>query len=437
MKRFLCIGVIILLQACSGGDGGETEMEMSSPPSNLTVTVEIVGQSSDNPHGDGEGRVNFTFQATNASLFKVHIEGKLEELTSNTLSHTFSKEGTHSYSVIVSAYNGGQFVSKTVNVTVYVEERTGLVWSDEFNDGSLDLSKWNYETGTGINGDWGTGQLDRATDRVENVSFANGIADADGGCLVITTRKEAYQDRDYTSGRINTKDKGAWGPGHRIVARVFPQGVKHQGQGFAFWMMPQEKPVTVDEIMWPQGGEVDIMEYVGSIPYHNLGTVHYAWEWQNNEYHEWNHGHLGGYYSYETQQTPDPEEPGYGGYPPLNNDPNAGSSGFHEYGIDWYDDRIEFFVDGHVYHIHYLNDGGGFVVDGQDQKTVTQIDGRRVTVSEYSNHFDEWHPFENNMFLILSAGVGGSDYTYGGPIVPEAQFPTSVYIDWVRVYDME
>ncbi|WP_199913437.1 glycoside hydrolase family 16 protein [Flagellimonas amoyensis] len=432
IKRFLCIGIFILLQACSGSDG--TEMEMDLPPSNLNVIVDIVGQSNEKPYGDGGGRVNFMFQATNASLYKVRIEDKVEELTSNTLSHTFSKEGTHSYSIIVSAYNGGQFVSKTVNITIYVEELTGLIWSDEFNEGSLDLSKWNYETGTGINGNWGTGQLDRATDRVENVSFANGIADADGGCLVITTRKETYQDRDYTSGRINTKDKGAWGPGHRIVARVFPAGVKHQGQGFAFWMMPQEKPVTVDEIMWPQGGEVDIMEYVGSIPYHNLGTVHYAWEWQNNEYQEWNHGHLGGYYSYGTQQTPIPEEPGYGSYPPLNNDPNAGSSGFHEYGLDWYDDRIEFFVDGHVYHIHYLNDGGGFVVDGQDQKSVNQLNGRRVTVSEYSNHFDEWHPFENNMFLILSAGVGGSDHTYGGPIVPEAQFPASVYIDWVRVY---
>lgn len=434
MKQVLYIGIFILLLACSGSDSAETEMGMPSPPSNLNVTVEIVGLSDENPNGNGEGRVNFMFQATNASLFKVHIEGKVEELTSNTLSHTFSKEGTHSYTIIVSAYNGGQFVSKTVTITVYVEERTGLVWSDEFNDGSLDLSKWNYETGTGINGDWGTGQLDRATDRKENVSFANGIADADGGCLVITTRKETYQDRDYTSGRINTKDKGAWGPGHRIVARVFPEGVNHQGQGFAFWLMPQEKPVTVDDIMWPQGGEVDIMEYVGSIPYHNLGTVHYAWEWQNNEYQEWNHGHLGGYYSYETQQTPVPEEPGYGGYPPLESDPNAGSAGFHEYGLDWYDDRIEFFVDGHVYHIHYLNDGGGFVVDGQDQKMVTQIDGRRVTVSEYSNHFDEWHPFEHRMFVILSAGVGGSDHTYGGPIVPEAQFPTSVYIDWVRVY---
>jgi hypothetical protein len=42
---------------------------------------------------------------------------------------------------------------------------------------------------------------------------------------------------------------------------------------------------------------------------------------------------------------------------------------------------------------------------------------------------------ENNLYIILSAGVGGDDNrTYGGAIVPEAVFPCSVIIDWVRVY---
>ncbi len=312
-----------------------------------------------------------------------------------------------------------------------------LVWHDEFNSGHLDPSKWNYETGTGINGNWGTGQLDRATSRPENVSFQNGIPGADQGCLVITTRKENYMDRNYTSGRINTSGKAAWGPGHRIVARVMPQGVRYQGQGFAFWMMPAEKPAGYSSIMWPQGGEIDIMEYVGSIPYNNLGTVHYAWFWENNEYKDWNHGHLGAYYNYEGKQVPNPAEPGYGNYPPPANAPHAGSSGFHTYGIDWYQDRIEFFVDNNVYHIHYLNDGDGFEVDGEDEFAVRNLDGRRVGISEYSNHFEEWQPFEHKMFAILSAGVGGSDYTYGGPIVPEAEFPAAVFIDWVRVYKLE
>jgi beta-glucanase (GH16 family) len=125
-------------------------------------------------------------------------------------------------------------------------------------------------------------------------------------------------------------------------------------------MMPDEIPDGWDYIMWPQGGEIDIMEYVGAIPYHNLGSVHYAWFWENNQWQSWNHGHKGFYYSFETTQVPNPSEPGYGGYPPDDTEPNAGSNAFHIYGIDWYTDRIEFFVDDKVYHIHYLNDGGFF-----------------------------------------------------------------------------
>jgi hypothetical protein len=40
------------------------------------------------------------------------------------------------------------------------------------------------------------------------------------------------------------------------------------------------------------------------------------------------------------------------------------------------------------------------------------------------------------MFLILSAGVGGSVNTYGGAISPTSPFPCSVFIDWVRVYQL-
>ncbi len=311
-----------------------------------------------------------------------------------------------------------------------------LVWEDNFNGGELDSTKWSCETGTGVNGDWGTGQIDRATDRTENVSFLDGLEGAEDGCLVITTRREFYIDRNYTSGRIRSAGKASWGPRHRIEARIFPRDVRYMGQGFAFWMMPDEIPQGWSYIMWPQGGEIDVMEYVGSIPYHNLGSVHYAWFWENNQWRDWNHGHMGAYYSYEHQEVPDPSEPGYGGYPVSSDEPNAGSTGFHTYGIDWYDDRIEFFVDYIVYHIHYLNDGGYYNQDGEDEFTIGQLDGKRVGISEYSNHFPEWYPFEHKMYPILSAGVGGSDYTYGGAIVPLSRFPCSVFIDWVRVYQL-
>lgn len=312
-----------------------------------------------------------------------------------------------------------------------------LIWEDNFNTGQLDSEFWNIETGTGVNGDFGTGQLDRATGREENISFQDSVPGAEDGCLVLTTRKEFYIDRNYTSARLNTSGKKAWGPGHRIVARVYPRDVKQMGQGFAFWLMPDELPAGWDYLMWPQGGEMDIMEYVGSIPFHNLGSVHYAWEWNNNQWADWNHGHKGAYYSFETGEVPDPAEPGYGNYPPPENDPHAGSSGFHEYGIDWYQDRIEFFIDDKVYHIHYLDDGGGFAKDGEDQFAIRDIDGRRVGVSEYSNHFSEWYPFKHKMFVLLTAGVTGQDYSYGGAVTDQAEFPCSVFIDWVRVYQLD
>lgn len=309
-----------------------------------------------------------------------------------------------------------------------------LLWSEEFNGTSVDTTRWNIETGTGINGDFGTGQIDRATARPENVHIEKGVANADGGCLVLTTRKEFYIDRNYTSGRVTTQNKESWGPGHRIEARIWTRDVKYKGQGTAFWMGPDEMPAGQDHLMWPQGGEIDIMEYVGALPFVNLGSVHYAWEWNNNEFAGWNHAYQGSSYSYRDKQVPG-EEPAPGGWPVADGNPDAGSGGFHIYRIDWFNDRLEFSVDNNVYHIHYFYDGGGFAADGQNQNEVRTINGKRTYVSEFSAHFPEWTPFTHKFHLLLTTGVGGSDdRTHGGAIVPEAVFPCSTYIDWVRVF---
>ncbi|MEI9909159.1 MAG: hypothetical protein WDO71_05545 [Bacteroidota bacterium] len=189
--------------------------------------------------------------------------------------------------------------------------------------------------------------------------------------------------------------------------------------------------------MWPQGGEIDIMEYVGSIPHHNLGSVHYAWSWENNQYQSWNHGHKGAYFSYDEKQVPSPN-PLQGGWPVAPGTASAGSGGFHTYRLDWYSDRMEFAIDEQVYHIHYFQDGGIYnnAADGQDADALVTIGGKRVMKSEYtSGHFPEWSPFEHKFFMLLTAGVGGNDVvTYGGAIAPTATFPCTTFIDWVRVY---
>ena len=312
-----------------------------------------------------------------------------------------------------------------------------LVWNDEFNGSAIDLTKWTIEAGTGLNGDFGTGQLDRATERSENVKIAGDMLNAGGGCLALITRKETYVDRNFTSARLNTGFTGSYGPGYRIEARIWPRDVRYKGQGFAFWMMPAEKPPNVASIMWPQGGEIDIMEYTGSIPGSNLGSVHYAWSWENNLYQSWNHGHQGAYYSYKDKEVPK-VNPGYGGWPVAAEDSTAGSGGFHIYRLDWFSERLEFVIDNHLYHIHYFNDGEAFnngIPDGQDQAAVVNTDGMRVFKSENSNHFPEWSPFEHNFYILLTAGVGGNDnLTYGGAITQDAVFPCSTFIDWIRVY---
>lgn len=315
-----------------------------------------------------------------------------------------------------------------------------LLWNDEFNGTFVDVQKWSFETGTGVNGDFGTGQLDRATDRTENVRIESTVPNANGSCLAIITKKESFIDRNYTSARLTTNGKGAWGPGTRIEARIWPRDVRYKGQGFAFWMMPAEIPAGQTYLMWPQGGEVDIMEYVGAIPFHNLGSVHYAWAWENNQYQSWNHGHKGAYYNYAETQVP-ANNPSFGGWPANTNDSAAGNNNFHLYRIDWFSDRMEFSIDEHVYHIHYFKDGAAFnngVADGQDADATQAINGKRVMKSEYSNHFAEWSPFEHKFFLLLTAGVGGNDnFTYGGAIDASAVFPCTTFIDWVRVYQRQ
>ncbi|MCW3089713.1 MAG: hypothetical protein JWP81_782 [Ferruginibacter sp.] len=315
-----------------------------------------------------------------------------------------------------------------------------LLWNDEFNGSEIDVQKWNFETGTGVNGDFGTGQLDRATNRAENARIENSVLNSGGGCLAITTRRENFLDRGYTSARLTTSGKGSWGPGNRIEARIWARDTRYKGQGFAFWMMPAELPATETYLMWPQGGEIDIMEYVGAIPYHNLGSVHYAWGWENNQYQNWNHGQKGAYYSYGEKQVP-VSNPAYGGWPATTTDPGAGSNGFHIYRIDWFINRMEFSIDEQVYHIHYFKDGDAFnngAADGQDKDAVESINGKRIFKSEYSNHFKEWSPFEHKFFILLTAGVGGNDnQSYGGAIVPNAVFPCTTYIDWIRVYKQQ
>jgi beta-glucanase (GH16 family) len=211
-----------------------------------------------------------------------------------------------------------------------------LVLEDQFEGDKgtkPDENTWQAEVGT----DWGNQQLEFDTDRPENIAL-------DGqGNLVITARKEEYQGKQYSSGRLRTPAALSFQQGRFEARMKLPKG-----KGFwpAFWLLGAN---VQDGVGWPECGEIDIMEFRGQNVSEVRGSLH---------------------------------GPNYSGGESLHLDYKmAGdlTEDFHVYGIDWTDKGVSFFVDDH----HYFS-----VLREKQPSTVKWV-------------FD--HPF----FLILNLAVGG------------------------------
>lgn len=124
-----------------------------------------------------------------------------------------------------------------------------LVWQDLFDFGTLNPDRWNIE----VNGSGGgNNELQYYTDRTENVRVGD---DGKGnGCLILTARREDYNNRNFTSGRINSKTKVAFTHGKIEASIKIPTTAN--GLWPAFWMMGND----ITELGWPRCGETDIME---------------------------------------------------------------------------------------------------------------------------------------------------------------------------------
>jgi len=182
----------------------------------------------------------------------------------------------------------------------------GLTFEDDFDGpaGQLpDPGKWAFDVGTG----WGNAQLEYDTDRAENVQL-------DGeGHLAITARREDWEDRAYTSGRIKTEGLFAQARG-RFEARLkLPSG---RGLWPAFWLLGAD----VREVGWPACGEIDIMEFRGQEPRTIHGSLHGP-------------GYAGGAAITAAHTI------AQGGY----------DLGFHNFAIEWDEQSITWSVDGYAY----------------------------------------------------------------------------------------
>ncbi len=236
---------------------------------------------------------------------------------------------------------------------------SNLILEDNFDvDGAPDPSIWSYDIGTGETG-WGNNELQYYTSRSENVSVQNGY-------LLITARKEVFEGSAYTSARLVTRGKFEQAYG-RYEARIkLPYG---QGMWPAFWLLGADTPGEV----WPQIGEIDIMEYRGQDPTVVLGTVHGPGYSAGNSVSK----------SYT-----------------LTND--RFDTGFHIFGIEWGPEYINYYVDDVLY----------------NQITPNDVPG-------------EW-VFNDPFYIILNLAVGGD---FVGAPNEETAFPQTMLVDYVRVYE--
>ena len=139
-----------------------------------------------------------------------------------------------------------------------------MVWSDEFDGETIDLSHWTYDLGA--NG-WGNQELQNYTSNSEN-SYV------DDGNLFIVARENGIH---YTSARMKSIGLQEFQYGRIDVRAILPKG---QGIWPAIWMLGANYP----NVGWPACGEIDIMELIGSSPNTVHGTVHYGADWTQHNY---------------------------------------------------------------------------------------------------------------------------------------------------------
>ncbi len=252
-----------------------------------------------------------------------------------------------------------------VNLGCYSEDQTvtnftELTVQDEFDtDGPPDNAIWNYDIGTRGDG-WGNNELQYYTDRPENIIVQNGY-------LIITAKQENFEGSSYTSARILTKDKFEQKYG-RFEARIrSPYG---QGLWPAFWMLGANS----DEVIWPECGEIDIMEIRGQEPTILFGSIH---------------------------------GPGYSAgnaitkrYDLVN---DRFDTDFHVFGIEWGPDFVNYYVDDVLYN--------------------------QITPKDLPE--DEKWVFDQPFYIILNVAVGGG---FVGSPNQETVFPQTMLVDYVRAY---
>jgi beta-glucanase (GH16 family) len=223
-------------------------------------------------------------------------------------------------------------------------------------DGAPDPELWTHRNASK---NWRNNEQQQYTDSLENSRVEDGV-------LIIEARKT---DVGYTSARLRTQFHQNWTYGRIEVMAKIPQG---KGNWSAIWMLP--KNAFTYGTGWPHSGEIDIMENVGFDQNNIHSTIHTG-----------KYNHTQGTQITNSVMIPDAD------------------TAFHLYAVDWYPDRLEFFIDDEMVFL-FENEGEGWI---------------------------SW-PYDIPFYLLLNVAVGGD---WGGAHgIDDSSFPWKMEVDYVRYY---
>lgn len=234
-----------------------------------------------------------------------------------------------------------------------------LIWEDQFEkEGQPDREKWSFAGRSSP--DWAC----YCTDSKETAFIRDGRLILRSGL-----NTQAGDTIKYQTGCLHTKKHFSFQYGKVEVKAMLSKG---KGSWPAIWMMPKDAVYGG----WPASGEIDIMEHLNydSIFYQ---TIHSTYVDQKDKKDN----------------------------PPYYHTDKFLIDDFNIFGLEWYPDRLDFFLNG--------------------KKTFTYP---RVE----SEGKDQW-PFDQSFYLILNQALGGN---WVGEIHDE-DLPVEMQVDWVKVYQNE
>lgn len=208
------------------------------------------------------------------------------------------------------------------------------VFQDSFEGGSVDQGVWEVANWAGSNNN-------------EAQYYHPGQVSVSGGSLHLRADRDPGWTfgREYNSGLVRTWQE--WSYGRIEVRAKLPYG-----QGFwpAIWLLPRDAA-------WPAGGEIDIMEARGDLPWRISSALHWGWDINNHQYVS---------QAYESGAN--------------------FQQGYHDYAVEWEVGTVRFYVDD-VQHLTLYEPAVG--IPGTAKSIVLNL----AVGGDYSGYPDGSTPF--------------------------------------------